>query len=47
MTRPAVRAEWGGYSGYAADPDGHLWEFAHNPGFPLQPDGSILLPDEG
>ncbi|MCB1000318.1 MAG: VOC family protein [Acidimicrobiales bacterium] len=23
--------EWGGYSGYVADPDGHLWEIAHNP----------------
>ena len=46
VTRPAVRAEWGGYSGYAADPDGHLWEFAYNPGFPLQPDGSVRLPDE-
>jgi catechol 2,3-dioxygenase-like lactoylglutathione lyase family enzyme len=23
--------EWGGYSGYFADPDGHLWEIAHNP----------------
>jgi len=23
--------EWGGYSGYVADPDGHLWEVAHNP----------------
>ena len=23
--------EWGGYSGYIADPDGHLWEIAHNP----------------
>jgi uncharacterized protein len=22
---------WGGYSGYVADPDGHLWEIAHNP----------------
>jgi predicted lactoylglutathione lyase len=22
---------WGGYSGYVADPDGHLWEFAYNP----------------
>jgi catechol 2,3-dioxygenase-like lactoylglutathione lyase family enzyme len=22
---------WGGYSGYFADPDGHLWEVAHNP----------------
>jgi catechol 2,3-dioxygenase-like lactoylglutathione lyase family enzyme len=44
--KPAVRAEWGGYSGYVADPDGHLWEFAHNPGFPLHPDGSVRLPDE-
>jgi uncharacterized glyoxalase superfamily protein PhnB len=24
---------WGGYRGYVADLDGHLWEFAHNPGF--------------
>jgi predicted lactoylglutathione lyase len=23
--------EWGGYSGYVADPDGHLWELAYNP----------------
>lgn len=23
--------EWGGYSGYVADPDGHLWEVAFNP----------------
>jgi len=22
---------WGGYSGYFADPDGHLWEIAYNP----------------
>jgi len=22
---------WGGYSGYVADPDGHLWELAYNP----------------
>lgn len=25
------QAEWGGYSGYFADPDGHLWELAFNP----------------
>ena len=29
--KPPVAAEWGGYSGYVADPDGHLWEVAHNP----------------
>ena len=26
-----VTVEWGGYSGYVADPDGHLWELAYNP----------------
>jgi len=40
------RVEWGGYLGYVADPDGHLWEFAHNPGFPLADDGTLTLPDE-
>ncbi len=25
------KADWGGYHGYFADPDGHLWEIAHNP----------------
>ncbi len=36
---------WGGYSGYYADPDGHVWELAMNPFWPLQPDGSLILPD--
>lgn len=31
LVKPAQRASWGGYSGYLADPDGHLWEVAHNP----------------
>lgn len=39
-----VAAEWGGYSGYYADPDGHVWEVAHNPFWPLQSDGSLTLP---
>lgn len=34
---------WGGYSGYFADPDGHLWEVAHNPFFPLLDDGRLKL----
>jgi predicted lactoylglutathione lyase len=41
---PVVRAqrrEWGGYSGYFADPDGFRWEIATNPG----PTGEIVLPD--
>ena len=35
---------WGGYSGYAADPDGHIWEFAFNPFFPLDDAGNLELP---
>ena len=34
---------WGGYSGYVADPDGHLWELAHNPFFPLDAVGNVTL----
>lgn len=44
ITRPAHHQPWGGYSGYFTDPDGHPWEVAHNPGFPLAPDGTITLP---
>lgn len=36
---------WGGYSGYWADPDGHVWEVAMNPFWPLAPDGSLTLPE--
>lgn len=36
---------WGGYSGYWADPEGHVWEVAMNPFWPLGPDGSLTLPD--
>ena len=35
---------WGGYSGYFADPDGHVWELAHNPFWPLADDGGLTLP---
>jgi len=35
---------WGGYSGYFADPDGHVWELAMNPFWPLAPDGTLTLP---
>lgn len=37
-------AFWGGYSGYYADPDGHVWEVAMNPFWPLAEDGSLTLP---
>lgn len=39
------RVFWGGYSGYFADPDGHVWELAMNPFWPLAPDGSLTLPE--
>ncbi|KRS16863.1 VOC family protein [Roseovarius indicus] len=38
---------WGGYSGYYADPDGHVWEVAMNPFWPLGEDGSLTLPGAG
>ncbi|HEV8034670.1 VOC family protein [Yoonia sp.] len=34
---------WGGYSGYYADPDGHVWEVAQNPFWTLNADGSLAL----
>jgi catechol 2,3-dioxygenase-like lactoylglutathione lyase family enzyme len=33
LIKPAQDVFWGGYSGYFADPDGHLWEVAWNPHF--------------
>lgn len=45
LVKPAEDAFWGGRSGYFADPDGHLWEVAWNPGFPLGPDGYPELPE--
>jgi hypothetical protein len=44
ITKRAEDAFWGGRSGYFADPDGHLWEVAWNPGLPLGPDGTMTLP---
>jgi uncharacterized protein len=45
ITKPANETFYGGYAGYFADPDGHLWEVAHNPGFTIEADGSLRLPD--
>jgi uncharacterized protein len=41
--KPGMEAEWGGYSGYFADPDGHVWEVAWNPGFPIDEAGNVRL----
>ncbi len=43
LVRAAEDVFWGGYSGYFADPDGHLWEVAWNPHWTLADDGSIRL----
>ncbi len=47
VTKPAAVNEIGFYSGAFVDPDGHVWEVAHNPGFPLADDGTVTLPDFG
>ncbi|MEJ7716870.1 MAG: VOC family protein [Thermoleophilaceae bacterium] len=47
ITRSPAKTFYGGYAGVFADPDGHVWEIAHNPGFPLAADGSITVPDFG
>ncbi|MEV6768679.1 VOC family protein [Nocardia sp. NPDC051030] len=47
ITKPAATTTYGGYAGSFADPDGHLWEIAHNPGFPLAEDGTLTIPDFG
>lgn len=39
------KVEWGGYSSYVADPDGHLWELAYNPYMQLRDDGSAIPAD--
>jgi hypothetical protein len=44
VTKPPVHTDWGGYSGYFADPDGYPWELAFNPFFPLGEDGALQLP---
>ncbi|MGC4857367.1 VOC family protein [Micromonospora sp. DT4] len=47
VTQPARETFYGGYAGCFADPDGHVWEIAWNPGFALGPDGTLTLPDFG
>ncbi len=45
ILKPAEDASWGGYSGYFADTDNHLWEVAYNPFFPFDETGRLVLPD--
>lgn len=44
LIKPGQKVFWGGYSGYFSDPDGHLWEVAFNPFFPLDEAGRVQLP---
>lgn len=44
IVKPAQRAFWGGWYGYFADTEGHIWEVAHNPDFPIDASGNISLP---
>lgn len=45
LVKPGQKTFWGGFAGYFADPDGHLWEIAHNPFFALDDGGQVRLPD--
>jgi predicted lactoylglutathione lyase len=44
IAREPAETFYGGYAGVFRDLDGHAWEVAHNPGFGLNPDGSVVLP---
>lgn len=43
VLKAAQRADWGGYHGVVADPDGFRWEVAHNPGLSTGPDGTPVF----
>jgi predicted lactoylglutathione lyase len=47
VTKAPTETFYGGYAGFFRDPDGHVWEIAHNPGFTLGVDGTLTLPDFG
>jgi uncharacterized glyoxalase superfamily protein PhnB len=43
ILKAAEDTPWGGYSGYFADPDGHLWEIAFNPAWTIGENGSVRM----
>jgi len=47
VTREPAETFYGGYAGVFRDLDGHAWEIAHNPGFGLSVDGSVVLAAQG
>jgi uncharacterized protein len=47
VTREPATTFYGGYAGCFRDPDGHVWEVAYDPGFPLGDDGNLTIPTFG
>jgi catechol 2,3-dioxygenase-like lactoylglutathione lyase family enzyme len=43
VLKPAQRADFGGFHGHFADPSGFVWEIAHNSGWHIEPDGTVVL----
>jgi hypothetical protein len=43
VVRSSAQADWGGTTGAFADPDGYVWEVAHNPGWTISQDGTIRI----
>lgn len=46
IIKPAQKVFWGGYSGYFADPEGHIWEVAYNPFWSFDENGRVQFPDD-
>jgi len=45
LLKRAQKTSFGGYSGYFADPNGHVWEAVRAPRFAFTDDGHVILPD--
>jgi uncharacterized protein len=45
VVKQPQKAFWGGYNSYFRDLDGHLFEVAFNPFWPLDDGGSVVLPE--
>lgn len=43
LLKAAQDKPWGGHGGYVADPDGHIWEIAWNPAWPISPEGHVTF----
>ena len=43
ILKPAAETFYGGFAGYVADPDGHVWEIAWNPAWSINPEGYVTF----